>query len=111
MTILKIKKLLLVTAISLIFVNQAQAYATYGASDCGEWVTESKSNASMRTWLLGFMSGLSAIHELSGRNDDPLNKINSAKQIYVWMDNFCQKNPLRTVSSGGVDLFIELMKK
>ena len=111
MKLLRIKNLLLATAVSLSVVNQAHAYMTYGAYDCGEWVTESKSTGSIRTWLLGFMTGLNAMHELNGRNDDPLNKINSAKQIYVWMDNFCQKNPLKTVSSGGVDLFIELMKK
>lgn len=111
MKTLKIKNLLLATAISLVFANLAHAYTTYGAYDCGEWVSESKSNASMRTWLLGFMSGLSAMHELNDKNDNPLNKINSSKQIYVWMDNFCQKNPLKTLSSAGVDLFIELIKK
>jgi len=111
MKTLKIKHLLLATAISLVFVNQAHAYTTYGSYDCGEWVTESKSTGPMRSWLLGFMTGLNAMYDLSGRNDDPLSKINSAKQIYVWMDNFCQKNPLKTVTSGGVDLFIELMKK
>ena len=111
MKTLNIKKLLVTIAIGLVSLNPAQASTTWGASDCGEWVSESKSNISMRTWLLGFMTGLGAMHELSGKTDNPLSKINSVQQIFLWMDNYCQKNPLKTVSLGGVDLFFELIKK
>ena len=111
MKTLNIKKLLITIAIGLVSLNPAQASKTWGDSDCGEWVSESKSNASMRTWLAGFMTGLGAMHELRGNTDNPLSKINSAQQMFLWMDNFCQKNPLKTVSVGGVDLFFELIKK
>lgn len=111
MNTLKSKNLLVAIALSLVFVNQAHASTGFGSYDCGEWVVDSKSNNSMRSWLLGYMSGLATMHELNDRNDDPLGKINSAKQIYIWMDNFCQKNPLKKISSGGVELFLELMKK
>jgi len=111
MKLLKIKTLSIWIAFFLAFLNPAHAYMTLGASDCGQWVNESKSTPSMRAWLLGFMSGLNAMHELTNKPDDPMTKINSAQQVYVWMDNFCQKNPLKSVSSGGIDLFIELMKK
>jgi hypothetical protein len=109
---IKSKKLWIAVCIFFGVLNPAQGGATsFGGSDCGEWVNGSKSNAPMRAWLLGYMSGLGAMHDLNGRDDDPLDKINSAQQIYLWMDNFCQKNPLRSVRSGGVDLFLELMKK
>jgi len=85
-------------------------YTSFGAVDCGEWVNQSKQSPATRTWLLGYMSGLAGMHNLNDHLDNPLQKINSAQQIYVWMDNYCQKNPLKRVSDGGIDLFIELMK-
>jgi hypothetical protein len=108
---LNIKNLLIAGVTGLIFLNHASASTTWGASDCGEWVAESKSNASMRGWLLGFMTGLGAMHEITGKTDNPLSKLNSGQQIYLWMDNYCQRNPLKTISLGGVDLFYELVKK
>ena len=105
----KIKKLLALSFVSLIFVQTASAYTTYGEPDCGQWVT-SKSET-RKAWLIGYVSGLSAMHELNGKNNNPLGKISSPQQIYVWIDNYCQKNPLKTVGDGGIELFIELMKK
>jgi hypothetical protein len=81
----------------------------FGSSDCGQWMANSKSNPAMRTWLLGYMSGLSS--GLSNPKNDPLSKVNSAQQIYLWMDNYCAKNPLKDVDQGGNELFFELTKK
>jgi hypothetical protein len=111
MKTLKSKKVLGGIALVMVCLNPAQASTTWGASDCGEWVNQSKVSPSMRTWLYGFMTGLGAMNELNGSKDDPLKKLNSADQITVWMDNFCQKNPLKTVAGGGVTLFYELQKK
>ena len=81
----------------------------FGGNDCGQWMTNSKSSPYMRGWLLGYMSGLNA--GLSSAKDDSLNKINSAEQIFLWMDNFCTKNPLKTLNQGGNTLFFELNTK
>jgi hypothetical protein len=48
---------------------------------------------------------------VADKNKDPLDKINSAEQIFVWMDNYCRANPLKNVREGAQDLFIELQKK
>lgn len=85
------------------------AWTGFGPKDCGEWVkspTEGK-----RQWMLGFMTGLSAMHHLNKNNDDPLDKINSADQIFLWMDNYCKNNPLKNTADGGSELFLNLMKK
>jgi len=111
MKALKSKKILSGIALVMVFLNPVQASTTWGVSDCGEWVNKSKNTPSMRTWLLGFMTGLGVMHELNEKTDDPLKKLNSAEQMYVWMDNFCQKNPLKTVTLGGVNLFLELRNK
>jgi|LauGreDrversion4_2_1035121.scaffolds.fasta_scaffold2723015_1 hypothetical protein len=109
---LNAKKILIAIAFGLVFLNTALAGTTFGVTDCGRWVTESKSTRiSAKTWLLGYLTGLGAMHEVNNRNDDPMKKINSSDQIFLWMDNYCQKNPLKDVADGGFQLFMELMKK
>jgi hypothetical protein len=86
---------------------------TVGARDCGEWLNRKKNDyeeLASNSWLTGYMSGISVMHELNGNKDNPLKKVNSAEQIRLWMDNYCQKNPLSNVFNGGANLFIELMQ-
>lgn len=84
---------------------------TYGGVDCGKW-TQNKSQTD-RSWIIGFMSGLNLQYGLMVGTDknNPLGKTNSAYQVWTWMDNYCQKNPLNTVVQGGFELFNELKKK
>lgn len=87
---------------------------TFGARDCGEWINRKKNvyeELATEQWLNGYMSGLSMMHAANGWKDNPLGKINSAAQTRLWMDNYCQKNPLSEVVDGGTALFLELMKK
>lgn len=42
---------------------------------------------------------------------DPLGRLKSAQQVYVWMDNYCKANPLKTVTEAGYELVVELMEK
>ena len=103
------KKSTTIVFLMLLVSQPAMAFTTFGAPDCGQWVQQPE--ATKRAWLLGYMSGLSAMFDLVKDERDPLGEINSADQIYVWMNNFCQKNPLFKVHQGGTNLFIELMKK
>jgi hypothetical protein len=111
MNILKIKNFFIAIILGLVFLNPVKASSVWGESDCGEWVNTPKSNLTVKAWLLGFMSGLGVMYELKDATENPMGKIKSAQQIYVWMDNFCQKNPLKTVSDGGIELLIELRTK
>ena len=107
-----VNKKLSIALIALLYLSQPVFGQTViGVRDCGQWVKESKSNISLKTWLIGFMSGLSEMHKFNRNKDDPLSKINSNEQIYLWVDNYCQKNPLEEIDSAGAALFIELMKK
>ena len=76
----------------------------FGVTDCGRWV--SKKRDPDKTWLLGYLSGLNAV--MSSEKNDRLSKLNSAEQIFLWMDNYCAKNPLKSVQDGGNELFMEL---
>jgi hypothetical protein len=103
-------KLFLILMLNCFFCLPAISQVTIiGRSDCGQWVANSKSNFSLRAWLLGYMSGINYV--FSDSKNNPLGKTNSAEQIYLWMDNYCAKNPLMNVSDGGNELFLELSKK
>lgn len=57
------------------------------------------------SWLLGYLSGIAIA---SGKNY--LVGTDNAS-IYKWMDNYCRKNPLRDLTSGGSALAEELIGK
>ena len=92
-------------ALSLAYGNSAgQGIWTEGTVDCGMWVTARKQNSAQafEGHLLGLLNGLAL-----GRRVDiwraegvPM----SRDQAYLWMDNYCQSNPLSHVVSGAVML-------
>jgi hypothetical protein len=79
-----------------------------GTYDCGRWFT---AGAVARAWLLGYLSGLNLILGDAEKKYDPLAKIGSAQQIYLWMDNYCKANPLSKINEGAKDLYQELQKE
>jgi hypothetical protein len=74
----------------------------FGVPDCGLWINGNRQPD--KAWLLGFLSGLNT----DITNKDFLRKLNSAEQAYLFVDNYCRKNPLKKVSDAGVALFSEL---
>jgi hypothetical protein len=81
----------------------ANSKSTWGSPDCAQWF---KKDLHKKTWLLGFLTGMNMHKRI-----DYLDKLNSAEQAYLWMDNYCQKNPLSGVAQGGEALYIELMNE
>lgn len=90
------------------FQEPALAQTIFGGTDCGKWMADS--NTARRAWVLGYMSGLSTMHYFNQNKDDPLDDIRSAEQIFLWMNNYCQKNPLSRVPEGGTSLLLELIR-
>ena len=104
----KSKKWLLTILLTLPLLSQGQT--AFGAPDCGQWVKDSTTNR--KAWLLGYMSGLNVAHELSDlKQKDPLDKMRSAEQAFLWVDNYCRANPMSTVALAGWELFKELKNK
>lgn len=99
----------------LVFTNSfahSQGTTTIrGFSSCGEWVQETQRNgngkpdASSSFWLLGYLSGLATY---SGK--DAL-KGTTTESLYVWVSNYCQKNPLDNLADAGGELFRELARR
>ncbi len=82
----------------------------FGVPDCGQWVKEN--TQPRKAWLLGFMSGMNSVH-MKGISSpaDPLDKLNTANQMFLWMDNYCKNNPLDSVADGAFALYLELARK
>jgi hypothetical protein len=77
-----------------------------GTSDCGAWVTSRKANnVYIQEWLLGFINGISfgsgfEVWDAGGQTI-------TYQQMYLWMDNYCAKNPLKSIVQGGVEFMNE----
>lgn len=100
---------LLVALVMVVLCSPAASvtWTSYGGGDCGQWVNESASRAYYRNWLAGYMSGLASGNNRAGNNVDVLDAA-SMDAVVVWMDNYCQKNPLERLPAAGLVLFDEL---
>lgn len=103
---MKVRLLLLVCLATATF--QASAGTVFGGADCGQWFNKARQdNAKM--WLSGYLSGLnSAIGKQLG---DPLGKLGSMEQAFLWVNNYCAKNPLSSLAEAGNTLYIELQNR
>ena len=106
-----IKKTLLWTVASLCLSSaaSAQEIAIKGATPCGKWVNESKENdwprLINRSWFMGFISGKAA----ESRRD--VLRGTDAASLYLWLDNYCQSNPLKDIADAADMLVLELAKQ
>ena len=83
-----------------------------GAVTCGTWI-ESRKNGTWRTeinWILGFISSYN--HNIYiGTNPDGVFGNTDANSLALWMDNFCNENPLDLVYDGTSKLLDELIER
>lgn len=93
------------------FISNVHSQTTASEADCGKWVkAEPEMKRHLRFWITSYLSGMNHVL-FSIRNKDFLAKISSTDQITVFIDNYCQKNPLDSLSLAGVVLMAELDKK
>jgi len=85
----------------------------FGGYDCGQWASRPRGRSHpAESWVLGYLSGLNVAHDRAGMSPlDPLSSLNSAAQAFLWLDNFCQANPLRQLDGATNELFAELKAK
>lgn len=85
-----------------------------GFTYCGEWVKSRKttvgtiegfSRLNVEAKLVAFLSGLAV-----GVQNDFLRDAN-LESLYLWMDNYCEKNPLSNSFEGAAYLALELTEK
>ena len=109
---------LLLCFLSLAAHAQGSTQALRGVPSCGAWLRPDSAIAGVanKAWLIGYMSGFNvAMWLMDGTNNAPSNNFFSTgvenSQIFVWMDNYCQKTPLKSLDDGAANLFRELRAK
>lgn len=105
------KYLVVIVALTVACGN-AQAVTVMGAHSCGDWLKFKPVNREKEwprmvaeAWLVGYLSGAA-----SGQDKDAL-KNTTASSLFVWMDNYCQSNPLDNIADGGNKLYFELLER
>lgn len=101
--------LITIISFSCISIN-ANALTMVAISSCGQWVTDKiKSKNDLywgeNMWLLGYMNGL-----VSYSDKDALKNIDPESML-LWVDKYCQANPLKKLNEAGSALFFELTKE
>ena len=104
------KKLITVALllVSLGLTGVSHAYTEYGSgiNSCGSWVKWRKTKSGWHQdgqWVSGFISA-------AGYYGMELKTVDS-DAVLVFMDNYCQKNPLNAISGGAKALAKELELK
>lgn len=105
----KTVSIVLSVLISCAAIGDAQALVIRGAPSCGVWIKE-RADDKLETiannvWLLGFLSGMAV---KSGKD---ILKGTDNPSIFLWVDNYCRANPLKTPGDAGDALFEELVKQ
>jgi hypothetical protein len=83
-------------------VNYAQGNIyTQGLLDCAQWIAgrkDSPTASNYEHFLLGLMNGMALGSRVEFWNASGV--LLSRQQVYLWMDNYCAKNPLKHVIEG-----------
>ena len=99
------KVIILILLIYSIISVPANAITRFGGPDCGQWFDEGR-RQSAKSWLSGYLSGLNTA--IATDTNDPLERLNSMEQAYLWIDNYCKANPLHHTQRAALYLFQEL---
>ena len=82
-------------------VDKDDHYMSVGSRSCGEWVNSRKDESSKNYFaILGWVSGY--ISSFNQMIPDVYNILGSTdmESIYLWMDKYCQENPLSNMAYG-----------
>ena len=86
----------------------SSAVSVRGAPSCGTWVKNRPnhdwSSLVDQSWLLGYLSGVAV-----AGNQDFLHTDNDS--LFLWIDNYCQGNPLDHLFDAGDALAKELTRR
>lgn len=89
----------------------AQQIQVRGVQSCGEWVKVRKANEASfeRAWLIGLLSGIAIGTSKNFWENSGANYLDN-ESVYLWMDKYCNANPLKNMGDGAVVLFAERVK-
>ena len=83
-------------------------YRVMGALSCGEWVKERKEDGWETVVTISWVSGYLTAYNLLAPDTYNILGNTDRESVYLWIDNYCQANPLNDLSDAMVHLAIEL---
>ncbi|MDM0057346.1 hypothetical protein [Variovorax fucosicus] len=99
----------LVAVLLVLLASGANAVSIRGPVSCGAWVKERQEagwgTQTNQAWLVGYLSGVAAA------SDKDFIKGTDNPSIFLYLDNFCRANPLKTIDEAADALTIELIKQ
>ena len=99
------RSLALFLALLLLGSSPASAIFLEGPVDCGRWAKDRKLDKAvgLESFVIGWLNGLSLGHgkEFWNAGNAPI----SRDVVFLWLDKYCDKNPLTYLSDGLVELF------
>ena len=98
--------ILLLFATMLTGPANAQGIIVEGRLDCGEWAAARIRGKSIpyEHYLIGLLNGLALGHQVEFWHAAP--SPISREAVYLWMDGYCQQNPLGQFVTGAVALYL-----
>lgn len=104
MVCLKRQLLSFALALGMVCSTSAAAQITvWGVTDCGLWLDARKHKraVALEHYLVGLVSGLAfgSQTEIWNARGDAV----TDKQLFYWMDGFCERNPLTNVLQGALE--------
>lgn len=98
----------IVTATTAASKDESGAFEVTGTISCENWVIYRNQmgweEAGAEAWISGFMTAFNfattSLYSIRGNVDH--------QDIYLWMDKYCQANPLNNIAFGMAELVAEL---
>lgn len=92
-------------------VYSAELIQIAGAGNvgCGVWIADKNANNRRlldgQTWVLGYLSGkaVTAGKDILRNTPD--------ESLFLWIDNYCQSNPLSNIADASSALYFELIRQ
>jgi hypothetical protein len=110
---MRINKTIVLCAALLATSLGSSAATTVGDVECAEWVN--RNTPEMKSWLLGYMSGLNVqwASDMQNRGEGPLQKYSSPESLFRRMDESCriEVHVGDKISVRGFSLFLEMQKQ
>jgi len=104
----------LMTLFLFLLCQSVSAEWVRGDPNCAAWLKPETHAHELenRAWLIGFLSGANMAFSLDA-DHKPFNYLGgiTTGQIYLWMDHYCQTNPLSSAMYGVGELMQERNKK
>jgi len=80
--------------------DKTGAYSAQGSPSCGAWVKNRKEDSwtgsALETWITGYITAYNL------QTPDVYNILGNTgiDSVYLWMDKYCQENPLKRLAKG-----------